>query len=33
MLLKEANFMVSTIETGNPRENAIAERAIVTLKY
>ena len=33
MLLKEADFIVSTTETGNPRENAIAERTIRTLKY
>lgn len=33
MLLKETNFIVSTTETGNPRENAIAERTIRTLKY
>lgn len=33
MLLKEMNFTVSTTETGNPRENAIMERTIRTLKY
>ncbi|HEU4609675.1 MAG TPA: IS3 family transposase [Chitinophagaceae bacterium] len=33
MLLKEADFTVSTTESGNPRENAIAERTIKTLKY
>jgi len=27
------NFTVSTTESGNPRENAIMERVIKTLKY
>lgn len=33
MLMREMNLTVSTTETGNPRENAIMERTIKTLKY
>ena len=33
MLLHKLNMHISTTETGDPRENAIMERAIRTLKY